>query len=31
MKRNAWIALILLAAVPQGLFAAENHLTAQSN
>ena len=29
MKRNAWIALILLAAVPQGLFAAENHLTAQ--
>jgi mono/diheme cytochrome c family protein len=28
MKRNAWIALILLAAVPQGLFAAEHHLTA---
>jgi mono/diheme cytochrome c family protein len=29
MKHNAWIALILLAAVPQGLLAAENHLTAQ--
>src|SRR5437016_14139244 len=29
MKRNAWIVLILLAAVPQGLFAAENHLNAQ--
>ena len=29
MKHNAWIALILVAAVPQGLFAAENHLTAQ--
>ena len=27
MKRSAWIAVILLAGVPQGLFAAEGHLS----
>ena len=29
MKLSVWIALILLAEVPQGLFAAEDHLTEQ--
>jgi mono/diheme cytochrome c family protein len=27
MKRNVWIAVILLAGMPQGLFAAEDHLS----
>jgi hypothetical protein len=29
MKLNVWIALILLVGVPQGLFAAEDHLNEQ--
>ena len=29
MKRSAWIALVMLAGMPQGVFAAEDHLNEQ--